>query len=78
MNSNRLLGLAVAIILGIVASMFVYRQFQAASAPKPVVKMQQIVVAAEPLKLGTRVNASNLKTIPWPQGQPVAGNVHEG
>ena len=73
MNSNRLLGLAVAIILGIVASMFVYRQFQAASAPKPVVKMQQIVVAAEPLKLGTRVNASNLKTIPWPQGQPVAG-----
>ena len=73
MNSNRLLGLAVAIILGIVASVFVYRQFQAASAPKPVVKMQQIVVAAEPLKLGTRVNSSNLKTIPWPQGQPVAG-----
>jgi pilus assembly protein CpaB len=73
MNSNRLLGLAVAIILGIVASVFVYRQFQAASAPKPVVRMQQIVVAAEPLKLGTRVNASNLKTIPWPQGQPVAG-----
>src|SRR5580704_13693602 len=73
MNSNRLLGLAVAIILGIVASVFVYRQFQAASAPKPVVRMQQIVVAAEPLKLGTRVNASNLKTIPWPQGQPVVG-----
>ncbi len=28
MNSNRLLGLVVAIVLGIFASMFVYRQFQ--------------------------------------------------
>lgn len=73
MNSNRLLGVVVAIVLGIVASIFVYRQFQQASAPKPVVRMQQIVVAAEPLKLGTRLDASNVRTIPWPQGQPVAG-----
>lgn len=73
MNSNRLLGVVVAIVLGIIASIFVYRQFQQASAPKPVVRMQQIVVAAEPMKLGTRLDASNVRTIPWPQGQPVAG-----
>jgi pilus assembly protein CpaB len=73
MNSSRLLGVVVAIVLGIFASVFVYRQFQQASAPKPVVAMQRIVVAAEPLKLGTRLDASNVRTIPWPQGQPVAG-----
>jgi pilus assembly protein CpaB len=73
MNSNRLLGVVVAIVLGLIASVFVYRQFQQASAPKPTVVMQRIVVAAEPLKLGTRLDASNVKTIPWPQGQPVTG-----
>jgi pilus assembly protein CpaB len=73
MNSNRLLGVIVAILLGIFASVFVYRQFQQASAPKPTVVMQRIVVAAEPLKLGTRLDASNVRTIPWPQGQPVVG-----
>ena len=73
MNSSRLLGVVVAIVLGIFASVFVYRQFQQASAPRPVVAMQRIVVAAEPLKLGTRLDASNVRTIPWPQGQPVAG-----
>src|SRR5271154_3410007 len=73
MNSNRLLGAVVAIVLGIFASMFVYRKFQQASAPKPTVVMQRIVVAAEPLKLGTRLDASNVRTIPWPQGQPVVG-----
>lgn len=73
MNSNRLLGAVVAIVLGIFASMFVYRKFQQASAPRPVVTMQRIVVAAEPLKLGTRLDASNVRTIPWPQGQPVVG-----
>ena len=73
MNSNRLLGAAVAIVLGIIASFFVYRQFQQASKPKPVVVMQRIVVAAQPLKLGTRLDSSNVKTIPWPQGEPVVG-----
>ncbi len=73
MNSSRLLGVVVAIVLGIFASMFVYRQFQQASAVKPAVVMQRIVVAAQPLKLGTRLDASNVRTIPWPQGQPVAG-----
>src|ERR1700727_3901536 len=32
-----------------------------------------IVVAAQPWQVGTRVDASNLRLIPWPSGEPVAG-----
>jgi pilus assembly protein CpaB len=35
--------------------------------------MDQIVVAAKPLPLGTRLDPSMLRTISWPVGQPVAG-----
>jgi pilus assembly protein CpaB len=73
MNQNRMiLGLAVAVVLAFLLSSFVYRQFKQASSAKPVVT-QHIVVAAAPLQLGTRVDASNLRLIPWPADQPVAG-----
>jgi pilus assembly protein CpaB len=62
-----------AVVIAALMSMFVYRQFkQAAVAPKPVT-MEQIVVAAAPLQLGTRVGANNLRLIPWPSSAPVAG-----
>ena len=61
MNQNRMiLGLAVAILLALVLSTFVYRKFQQASTVKPVVT-QHIVVASAPLQLGTLVDASNLR-----------------
>jgi pilus assembly protein CpaB len=73
MNQNRMiLGLAVAVLLAFLLSSFVYRQFKQASNVKPVVT-QHIVVAAAPLQLGTRVDASNLRLIPWPADQPVVG-----
>lgn len=73
MNQNRmLLGLAVAVVVAFLLSTVVYRQFQKASSVKPVVT-GHIVVAAKPLVLGTRVDASNLRLIPWPSGEPVAG-----
>ncbi|MGA2962272.1 MAG: Flp pilus assembly protein CpaB [Candidatus Korobacteraceae bacterium] len=75
MNRNRLvIGLVAAIAIAAVMSFFVYRQFKlaAAAVPKPIV-MQQIVVAASPLQLGTRVDANNLRLIPWPTSAPVAG-----
>jgi pilus assembly protein CpaB len=73
MNQNRMiLGLAVAVLLAFLLSSFVYRQFKQASNVKPVVT-QHIVVAAAPLQLGTLVDASNLRLIPWPAEQPVAG-----
>jgi pilus assembly protein CpaB len=73
MNQNRmLLGLAVAVAVALLLSTFVYRQFEKASNVKPVVA-QRIVVAAKALPLGTRVQASNMRLIPWPAGEPVVG-----
>src|SRR5271170_7753310 len=73
MNRNRMLmGLAFAVVVAVILSSFVYRAFKNASAVKPV-SMQHIVVASQPLQLGTRVDASNLRLIPWPSGEPVAG-----
>jgi pilus assembly protein CpaB len=73
MNRNRMLiGLAIAIVVALFLSTFVYRAFQSASAIKPVTT-EHIVVAAQPLQVGTRVDASNLRLIPWPSGEPVAG-----
>src|ERR1700733_12673245 len=73
MNQNRMiLGLAVAVVVALFLSTFVYRQFQKASSAKPVVT-QHIVVAAKALPLGTLVDAGNLRLIPWPAGEPVVG-----
>jgi pilus assembly protein CpaB len=73
MNQNRmLLGLAVAVAVALLLSTFVYRQFEKARNVKPVVA-QRIVVAAKALPLGTRVQASNMRLIPWPAGEPVVG-----
>src|ERR1700724_4814752 len=73
MNLNRMiLGLAVAIVLAFLLSTFVYRQFKQATSSKAVVS-QHIVVAESPLQLGTRVDANNLRLIPWPSNEPVSG-----
>jgi pilus assembly protein CpaB len=73
MNRNRMLvGLAFAVVVALILSSFVYRAFKNASAVKPV-SMQHIVVASQPLQLGTRVDSSNLRLIPWPSGEPVSG-----
>lgn len=74
MNQNRMLiGFAVAIVVALLFSTYVYKQFKAATGQKTVVTTQRIVVAAVPLQLGTRLDANNLKTIPWPSSDPVAG-----
>jgi pilus assembly protein CpaB len=73
MNQNRMiLGLAVAVVVALLLSTFVYRQFEKASNVKPVVT-GHVVVAAKALPLGTRVQAGNLRLIPWPAGEPVVG-----
>ena len=64
MNTNRLLiGLVIALVVAFVLSSFVYKQFQKASVIKPTAT-QPIVVAAVPLQLGTRLDASNVPVIP--------------
>ena len=73
MNRNRLLiGLAVAIVLGFLASNFVYRQFKRVETGKPV-ELRQIVVAAARMPLGTRLQPQQLRTISWPANQELPG-----
>ena len=62
MNRNRLiLGLAVAVVIALVLSTFVYRVFKQASTVKPTAATGHIVVAAAPLQLGTRLDANNVE-----------------
>lgn len=73
MNRNRMLiGLGVALLVAFLVSNFVYRKFQQASAVKPQA-MNQIVVAAKALPLGTRLDASMVRTIGWPANEPATG-----
>jgi pilus assembly protein CpaB len=73
MNTNRLLiGLVVAIVVALLFSTFVYRQFKQVTNVKPTTT-QNLVVAAAPLQIGARLDTSNLRVIPWPANQPVAG-----
>jgi pilus assembly protein CpaB len=74
MNRNRLfVGLAAAVVLALVLSSFVYREFKRIASVSASGPMRTIVVAAMPLDLGTRLDASMLRTIPWPANAPVAG-----
>ena len=73
MNRNRMIiGLAIAVVIALFISTFVYRTFKNVSMVKPTV-VQHIVVASRPLQVGTRVDSDNLTLIPWPSGEPVAG-----
>jgi pilus assembly protein CpaB len=71
-RKRMMIGLTVAVFAGLLLSIFVYHEFRLASAPAPVVVMKQIVVAATPLQLGTRLTAKDLRVIPWPSSAPVA------
>jgi pilus assembly protein CpaB len=76
MNVNRLLvGLGLAIVVALLFSSFVYRQFRAVQAARPTAT-QPLVVAAVPLPLGARLDPSNLRVISWPTTQPVRGMFH--
>lgn len=74
MNRNRaLIALVVAIVIAVIASRFVYRQIQQASAVKPI-PVSHVVVAARPLALGTPLTAQDLALITWPEDTPLAGS----
>ena len=73
MNKNRIMiGLAAALLIGLLASRFVYREMRVASVPKTVPTVQ-LVITTVPLTLGTRLQANQLTTIAWPSSSPMAG-----
>src|ERR1700676_3757744 len=73
MKQNRMLiGLGVAVVVALFFSTYVYKQFERATSAKPVTT-GHIVVASVPMQLGTRIDARNLRLIPWPSNAPVAG-----
>ena len=76
MNRNRLMvGLAFAVLLAFILAAYVYHAFKRAevNAAGPVMHMTSIVVAAEPLKIGTRIDGSKVKTIQWPSSSKPDG-----
>ena len=74
MNRNRaLIALVVAIAIAVIASRFVYRQIQQASAVKPL-PVSHIVVASRPLALGTPLTAQDVELIAWPESTPLQGS----
>ncbi|HEV2387835.1 MAG TPA: Flp pilus assembly protein CpaB [Candidatus Acidoferrales bacterium] len=74
MNRRRLLiGLAAAVVLAVLASTFVYRQIKQTPVVQQQVPQTQIVVAAMPLALGTRLDDHDLRLVPWPGNEPLPG-----
>jgi pilus assembly protein CpaB len=77
MNRNRMIiGLSLALVVAFLASVYVYRTFQRVSGVKPQ-PMATIVVAAQPLKIGTPLDDHNTRTISWPVDEPIAGSFHK-
>jgi pilus assembly protein CpaB len=72
-RSRVLIGILSAVILALALSTFVYHEFKRIASVSASGPIRTIVVAAEPLELGTRLDASMLRTIPWPAGAPVTG-----
>src|SRR5579871_3972295 len=74
MNRNRLLtGVLFALVVALLTSVFVYRAFKQISTQPKAAVTQSVVVASEPLELGTRLDSSKLRLIPWPSGAPIDG-----
>jgi pilus assembly protein CpaB len=68
-----LIGLAVALILGLILANIVYRAMTQQATVQKVAATSQIVVAAQQMPLGSRLQTQDLKLINWPSDQPLQG-----
>jgi pilus assembly protein CpaB len=74
MNRNRMItGLAIAVAIAFLFSVYVYRTIQRITNVRPAA-MTQIVVADRPIQLGTRLDTTNLRVISWPADEAIAGS----
>ena len=65
-------GLAISLIVGLLAGGYVFTQFKKMALAKTLPTIQ-VVVSSKPLPLGTRLQASDLRLVTWPAAQPVQG-----
>src|SRR5438309_344049 len=65
--------LGTILIAGLLASRYVYKQVQRAGTLKPM-QTTQIVVAAERMALGARLQPHQLRLVSWPQDDPLPGS----
>jgi pilus assembly protein CpaB len=72
-----LIVMVVAVGTAALASFAVYRAVQSMPVREVEVASMQVVVAAEALPVGTRLDAKHLKVIDWPSRSPVAGSFSE-
>jgi pilus assembly protein CpaB len=63
----------IAVMLAAVASLGMYRVVSRMPAGTAEVKTVDVVVAAHPLRLGTRLTPDHVKVVKWPADSPVAG-----
>jgi len=73
MNRRMIGGLAVAVIIGLLFSSYVYRRLQLLANARPV-PTRLLVVAYRSMQLGTRLDAQNLRMISWPGDEPIPGS----
>ena len=72
-RSRMITGLAIAVAIAFLFSLYMYRTIQRITSVKPE-RMKQIVVADHPIQLGTRLDATNVRLISWPADEALAGS----
>jgi pilus assembly protein CpaB len=65
-------GLAISLIMGLLAGGFVFAQFKKLAQAKSMPTIQ-VVVSSRPIPLGTRLQSSDLRLVSWPAAEPVQG-----
>ena len=73
-NKRTAIVLGVAIVAAAIASMGVYRIVSTMPARQAEAVTVDAVVAAHPLKLGTRLSSDHVKLVKWPASSPVPGS----
>jgi pilus assembly protein CpaB len=72
-RNRTLLVLSLALVLASVASYAMYRTVASMPVREVEVASMQVVVAAEPLAMGTRLEKQHLKLVGWPASSPIEG-----
>ena len=65
-------GLAISLLVGLLAGAFVFTQFKKLAQAKSMPTMP-VVVSSRAIPLGTRLQASDLRLVNWPATQPIQG-----